>query len=143
MEPRIHYVRTSDGVSIAYSVLGEGEPLVHMSLLPLSHLQGEWEIPEQRRWYERLAQTRTVIRYDARGTGLSERRLTDLSLDARMLDLEVVVKRLNLGRFAIFAPLHAGPLAVAYAARNPERVSHLILWCTYASGSAWARSPLV
>ena len=143
MEPRIQYAKTSDGLSIAYSVLGEGEPLVHTPWMPLSHLQGEWQLPEQRRWYERLAQTRMLVRYDSRGTGLSERHVSDFSLDARMLDLEAVVERLNLAKFALFGPLHTGPLAVAYAARHPERVTHLMLWCTYASGSDWAGSPLV
>jgi class 3 adenylate cyclase len=116
---------------------------VHMPWMALSHLQGEWQLPEQRRWYERLAERRMLVRHDSRGTGLSERRVSDFSLDARILDVEAVVERLNLAKFTLFGPLHTGPLAVAYAARYPERVSHLMLWCTYASGSDWAGSPLV
>jgi class 3 adenylate cyclase len=140
MEPRIRYAKTSDGVSIAYSVMGEGEPLVHMPFFPLSHLQMEWQIPEIRRWYERLAETRMLVRYDGRGTGLSERNVTDFSLDVRMLDLEAVVDRLNLERFVLYGALHSGPVAIAYSVRHPERVSRLILWGTFARGSDWLRS---
>ena len=132
MEPRIQYAQTADGVSIAFWTLGEGMPLVSMPALPVSHVQLEWQIPEYRSWYERLAEKRKLVRYDGRGTGLSERDVTDYSLDAHVLDLEAVADRLGLERFALFAILHSGPVAIAYATRHPERVSHLILWCSYA-----------
>jgi len=131
MEPRIQYAQTADGVSIAFATLGEGMPLVDMPALPVSHIQLERQIPEWRRWHERLAEKRKLVEYDGRGTGLSEREVTDYSLDAHVLDLEAVADRLGLERFALFAVLHAGPVAIAYAARHPERVSHLILWCSY------------
>ena len=69
MEPRIQYATTSDGVSIAFWTLGEGMPFVHMPLLPISHVQLEWQWPEQRRWYELLAENRKLVRYDNRGAG--------------------------------------------------------------------------
>jgi len=141
--PQIQYAKTSDGVSIAYSVIGEGVPLVHMPWFPLSHLQMEWQVPEIRRWYERLAETRMLVRYDSRGTGLSERDVADFSLDARMLDLEAVVNRLNLKRFVLYTALHSGPVAIAYAVRHPGRVSHLVLWCTFARASDYLRTPQV
>ncbi|MCH8921302.1 MAG: alpha/beta fold hydrolase, partial [Chloroflexi bacterium] len=142
MEPRIQYAQTKDGVSIAFWTLGEGMPLVHMATGP-GHAQLEWGIPEYRRWYERLAESRKVIRFDQRGTGLSERDVTDFSLDTIMLDLDAVVGRLELEKFALLGPATAGLLAIAYAARHPERVSHLILANAYARASDLLQSPQV
>ncbi len=142
MEPRIQYARTSDGVSIAFWTLGEGMPLVHMPLL-FSHIQLEWQLPECRRWYERLAQKRKLVRYDYRGFGLSERDIAEFPLDAQVLDLEAVVDRLGLERFALLGLWHSGPVAIAYAARHPQRVSNLLLWCTYARASEWSQSPQI
>jgi len=134
MEPRIQYAQTADGVSIAFWTLGEGAPFVEMPTIPVSHIQMEWEIPEWRRWYEPLARMGMVVRYDCRGAGLSDRDVNDFSLDAQLLDLQAVVDRLPPDRIALLAPIHSGPVAIAYAARNPERVSHLILW------HSWART---
>ncbi|UCH86325.1 MAG: adenylate/guanylate cyclase domain-containing protein [Dehalococcoidia bacterium] len=142
MEPRIQYAQTADGVSIAFWTLGEGMPFVHMPFL-FSHTQLEWQIPELRRWYEQLADKRKLVRYDGRGSGLSERDIADYSLDARVMDLEAVVDRLGLEWFALWGLSHSGPGAIAYAARHPERVSGLILWGTYARASDWSRSPQV
>ncbi len=143
MEPRIQYAQTTDGVSIAFWTLGEGMPLVQLPAIPISHLEVEWQNPEYRRWYEQLAKTRKLIRYDGRGTGLSDRDVADYSVDIHILDLEAVVDRLGLERFALFASLHAGPVAMDYAARHAERVSHLILWCSYARGSDYSGLPEV
>jgi class 3 adenylate cyclase len=140
MEPRIQYAKTADGVSIAFWTLGEGMPLVHMPHV-VSHIQMEWEYPECRRWYERLAEKRMLVRYDHRGLGLSDRDRMDYSVDATVLELEAVVDRLGLERFALLGLSFAGPGAVAYAARHPERVSHLILWCTYAHAPEWVQMP--
>ncbi len=141
MEPRIQYAQTADGVSIAFSTLGEGKPLVHMPYGMFSHLQLGWLQPEQRRWFESLAEKKTLIRYDHRGSGLSERNVTDLSLDALVVDLEAVVDSLGLQDFALFGVFRSGPVAIAYAVRHPERVSHLLLMNTYARGSDFPRSP--
>ena len=143
MEPRIQYAQTADGVSIAFWTLGEGMSFVYMPTAPWSHIQLEWQDPEQRRWYERLAQKRKLVRYDGRGTGLSERSAADFSVDAQMLDLEAVVDRLGLDRFALFGSFNSGPAAIAYTARHAERVSHLMLWCSYARASDWRRSPQI
>ena len=80
MEPRIQYAKTEDGVNIAYWTMGEGMPLVHMPA-PFSHLQLDWEVPEFRDWYERLARRRTLVCFDNRGGGLSDPDLTDVSID--------------------------------------------------------------
>ena len=143
MEPRIQYATTADGVSIAFWTLGEGMPLVQMPALPWSHIQLEWQISEWRRWYERLAEKRMLVRYDGRGAGLSDRDVADYSLDAHMLDMEAVVDCIGLQRFALFGFFHSGPAAIAYTARHPERVSHLVLWCSYARGSDFLQSPPV
>ena len=142
MEPRIQYAKTKDGVSIAYWTLGEGTPFVHMPMA-FSHGELEWQIPEWRRWYECLAHKRKLVRYDGRGYGLSDRDVTNYSLEAQVLDLEAVVDGLGLERFALFAPLHLGPVAIAYTTRHPERVSHLLPWCTWARASDYYRSPQV
>ncbi|MEE8345905.1 MAG: adenylate/guanylate cyclase domain-containing protein [Dehalococcoidia bacterium] len=141
MEPRIQYAKTKDGVSIAFWTLGEGMPLVHMPTTGISHTQLEWQFPEYRRWYERLAEKRMLVRYDSRGAGLSDRDVTDYSLDAHMLDLEAVADRLGLAAFVLLAPFDAGPVAITYTARHPQRVSHLVLWCSHARASDYFRSP--
>jgi class 3 adenylate cyclase len=135
MEPRIQYVQTKDGVSIAFWTLGEGMPLVQMPNAPWSHIQLEWQDPGWRRWYERLSENRRLIRYDSRGCGLSDREVADYSLDAFVLDLEAVVQRLGLDRLVLLAPVSAGPVVIVYAARHSERVSHLVLWCSWARWS--------
>ena len=141
MQPRIRYAITADGVSIAFWMLGEGTPLVYMTGGPWGHIE-LWDILECRRWYERLAQERMLLRYDVRGTGYSEREVSDHSLDALVADVEAVVDRLELDRFDMFGAFDAGPVAIAYAARHPERVSHLILWCSWARSSE-IRSPRI
>jgi pimeloyl-ACP methyl ester carboxylesterase/DNA-binding CsgD family transcriptional regulator len=141
MEPRIRYAITVDRVSIAFWTLGKGEPLVYMAGGPWGHVE-LWDIPECRRWYERLAQERMLVRYDVRGTGYSERDVSDHSLDALVADVEAVVDRLELERFDMFGAFDAEPVAIAYAARHPERVSRLILWCSWAKNSD-IRSPRI
>jgi pimeloyl-ACP methyl ester carboxylesterase/DNA-binding CsgD family transcriptional regulator len=114
-----------------------------MPPLPLSHILVEWQGASCRRYYEGLANARTLIRYDRRGAGLSERDVLDLSLEAHIRDLEAVVNRLGLDRFALLGFSHSGPAAIAFAARHPERVSHLILWNAYANAADYARAPRV
>jgi len=133
VEPSIQYATTADGVSIAFWTIDEGAPLVHLPYVPFSHIQLEWHMSQPRRWYEALAgKTRKLVRYDSRGTGLSQRQVTTFSLDALVQDLDAVVNHLSLERFALFAIADSGMTAIAYAASHPERVSHLILWCTWA-----------
>jgi class 3 adenylate cyclase/pimeloyl-ACP methyl ester carboxylesterase len=140
MEPRIQYAKTSDGVNIAYWSLGEGTPFVHMPWFRMSHVQLEWQIPEIRRWYEALSDKTQLVRYDARGIGLSQRDVADHSVDALVRDVEAVVDRLEIERFALFGLVHTGPVAIIYAARHPERVSKLVLWCTYARSADYSQS---
>ncbi len=142
MEPRIQYATTSDGVSIAFWTLGDGPPLVEMQQTVFSHLRLELEGLPRRAWYERLAQTHTLVRFDPRGFGLSDHVTTDFSLDAFVRDIEAVVDRLALNEFDLFGLIDSGPVAVAYAVAHRERVSHLILWQTWARYVEW-RSTLL
>ncbi len=135
LEPLVRYAQAADGVTIAYQVCGAGPPLVVMPSCPLSHLQLEWQLPAYRRWWEAMARLATVIRYDCRGSGLSDRAHADFSLAAQLQDLAAVVDALGLARFALAAPVAAGPAGLVYAASYPARVSHLVLWCAYARGA--------
>jgi len=129
MEPQIQYATTSDGVNIAYYRIGRGEPLVYLT--PGSHLQREWQYPEQRAWLERLASSRTLIRFDHRGTGLSDREPV-YSPDVGALDIEAIVEKERLTRFALMGQLYSGITAIVYASDHPEQVTSLLLWRTYA-----------
>src|SRR5260370_32599316 len=84
--PPIQYARAADGVGIAFWTLGRGTPLVYLAGGPWSHVE-LWQIPECRHWDERLAQQRMLVRYDVRGTGQSERNVSDFSLEAMLLDV--------------------------------------------------------
>lgn len=126
MSPAIQHVVTSDGVAIAYAVSGEGPPIISVPAPPENHLQLEWETPSRRQNVEALGRHRTVVRFDGRGTGLSERAVDDFSLEARLRDLEAVADRVGFERFALISGGHGTQLTVAYAAAHPERVSHLI-----------------
>jgi pimeloyl-ACP methyl ester carboxylesterase/DNA-binding CsgD family transcriptional regulator len=135
MMPRVRFARSADGTKIAYSTLGDGPPLVLMPAILFSHLEKLWEIPELRRGLEQLAENWTVVRYDNRGCGLSQRNVTDFSLEAHTSDLEAVAGALRLDQFALNAPMLAGPVGIAFAARNPDRLTHLILQSTVARAS--------
>ncbi len=126
--PNIQYALTGDGVNIAYYAMGKGAPLVYLSTYPFEHLELDWRIGERRRFYEPFVANHRMVRFDGRGVGLSEGAVTDFSLDARVLDVEAIVDRLSVDRFALRGFLFNGPVAVAYAVRHPERVSHLVLF---------------
>ncbi len=96
MEPRIQYAKTSDGVNIAFTTYGEGSAIVWSSQPVTSHVQREWEIPIVRAAISAIAATGMVIRFDPRGAGRSDRDVDDVSLEARVRDLEAVVKHLQL-----------------------------------------------
>ena len=138
MEPQIQYAKISDGVSIAYSTMGDGPPLLHVPFM-VSHIEMEWHIPEMRRWYEALAQTRMLIRYDHRGFGLSDHNVPRVSRSYDR-DIEAVIESLGLEKFDVFGPIAMGPVAIGYAAQHPDKVAHLLLWCTWAQASDYLKS---
>jgi class 3 adenylate cyclase len=128
MDPRVQYATTTDDVSIAYWSMGTGVPLIIPPILVSSHLELEWQIPSRRASFERLAAGCRVIHYDCRGMGMSQRDAVDYSVEAALRDLDAVVDRLGLDEFAILRLPNSGVVPFAYAARKPERVSHLIVW---------------
>jgi class 3 adenylate cyclase len=140
MQPRVRFARTSDGAQVAYWVHGAGPVLVQAPLVPFSHVEMEWQNPHLRRWYELLGEFATVVRYDGRNTGSSSRGVADVSLDGHVRDLEAVVDAVSTEPAAILGVFHSGPAGVAYAAAHPERVSHLLLWATYAVGTDYWRA---
>jgi DNA-binding CsgD family transcriptional regulator/pimeloyl-ACP methyl ester carboxylesterase len=122
-------------VSIAYWALGAGRPLVQLPALPHSHILKEWESPEWRRGYELAASERMIVRYDGRGTGLSQRDVEHFSLDTMLADLDAVINELGQPQVGLYGVVNTCPVAIAYAARNPARVSELILWCPVVDAS--------
>jgi pimeloyl-ACP methyl ester carboxylesterase/DNA-binding CsgD family transcriptional regulator len=123
----IRFARSADGVGIAYARHGTGPPLLIDSCW-LSHLQFDWQSPVWRHYLDELGKIATVIRYDERGHGLSDRAVTDHSLEARVSDLEAVADDAGLDRFALLAMAQGGPVAIEYAARHPERLTRLIFY---------------
>ena len=130
---RVHFTTSFDGTRIAFALAGNGPPLVNVAHF-MSHLEYDWESPIWRHWLTELTRRHTLIRYDERGNGLSDWDVEDVSFEAWVRDLEAVVDAAGLQRFALFARSQAGTVAVTYAARHPERVSHLILYGAYARG---------
>jgi pimeloyl-ACP methyl ester carboxylesterase/DNA-binding CsgD family transcriptional regulator len=130
---RIRFCTAPDGVRIAFATHGSGPPIIRASTW-LTHLEFDWESPIWRHWLDALGQGHTVVRYDQRGCGLSDRDVENLSLDAFVGDLEAVVDATGADRFALLGVSGGGPVAIAYAARHPDRVSHLILYGSYARG---------
>jgi len=122
-------------VRIAYATAGEGPPIVKVANW-FTHLEFDWKSPVWRHVMEGLAEHRQLVRYDLRGTGLSERDVADISFEHFVTDLGAVVDALGLERFPLFGLSQGGAVAIAYAIRNPERVSHLILLGCYARGAA-------
>ena len=134
MEPQIRYAKTSDGINVAYWAIGEGTVLVQVPPIPFTQVQLAQAIPEDREWAESMFTERRLVRYDARGTGLSDRQVTNFSLEAHLADLQAVINDAVADRVVLWGQFTSGPIAIAYAARNPDRVSRLVLW------SCWPRS---
>lgn len=139
MEPRIQYARTSDGVSIAYCQAGEGTPFLSVAA-PYSNIELEWRDWE---WHRIMAARRRLIRFDNRGSGLSQREVADLSLDAMTFDIGAVADALRLETFALYGEGWSVPVAISYAAKHPERVSHLILFGGFARAADFYDIPRV
>src|SRR5262249_25200888 len=129
----VQFCRTAEDVRIAYAKVGNGPPLVWAAHW-LSHLAFSWESPVWRHWTEEFAKDRCFVHYDERGNGLSDWDNPEFSIDAFVRDLEAVVDALGLERFALLGSSKGGSTAIAYAARHPERVSHLVLYGAFAQG---------
>jgi class 3 adenylate cyclase/pimeloyl-ACP methyl ester carboxylesterase len=139
LQQEIYYCRARDGVRLAYAKAGQGPPLMKTPNW-LSHLEYDWQSPVWRHILRGLAADHTLIRYDARGSGLSDWEVGALSLDAWVSDLEAVVATLAVKRFPLLGISQGCAISIAYAVRHPERVSHLVLYGGFALG-AGKRSP--
>jgi pimeloyl-ACP methyl ester carboxylesterase/DNA-binding winged helix-turn-helix (wHTH) protein len=132
-EQRIQFCTAPDGVRIAYAAIGAG-PLLVKPADWVTHLESDVESPVWRHWVRELSRDHTLVRIDRRGSGLSDRAAADLSFDSWVSDLETVVDDLGLERFPLFGICQGCAVAVAYAARNPERVTKLVLYAGFAQG---------
>jgi pimeloyl-ACP methyl ester carboxylesterase/DNA-binding winged helix-turn-helix (wHTH) protein len=126
LNQKIAYTTSSDGTAIAWAETGEGPPLLRGGHW-LNHLENDWKSPVFGPLLERLARGRRLIRYDPRGTGMSERSLNGGAFEDFVDDMEAVADAAGLERFAIYAISQSVPIAIAFAARHPDRVSRMIL----------------
>ncbi len=135
--PRQHiaFCRAADGVRLAYAVAGDGPPLVRAANW-MTHLGYDIESPVWKHWVRDLSLNHRFIRYDERGCGLSDWDATEFTFEDWVADLESVVEALGLERFPLLGVSQGGAVAVAYAARHPERVTKLVLCGAYARGRA-------
>jgi pimeloyl-ACP methyl ester carboxylesterase/DNA-binding winged helix-turn-helix (wHTH) protein len=134
----IRFCTAADGVRVAYATSGTGPPLVKPANW-ITHLEYDWESPVWRHWLRELSRDHTLLRYDERGCGLSDRDAADLSFESWVSDLETVIDAAGLDRFPLLGLSQGCAVAVAYAVRHPERVSRLVLYGGYVKG-AIARS---
>ena len=133
-EQEIRFCTTSDGISLAYSVVGHGPCIVRV-LGHFTHLEAEWRWPDLRRFWEHLAETQTVVRYDGRGTGLSDRYSGDFTEETRQRDLDAVLTAVGAGKAVLLGISEGGWTAAAYALDHPERITHLVLYGAYCRGA--------
>ncbi|MDR5782847.1 alpha/beta fold hydrolase [Caballeronia sp. LZ065] len=133
--PRQHIrlCTASDGVHIAYAVCGSGPPIVKAANW-LSHLELDFASPVWSHLMVELCGRHTLIRYDQRGCGLSDRDVGEISFNAWLHDLETVVDASGLERFPLLGISQGASIAIAYAVAHPERVTHLVLHGGYARG---------
>ena len=133
LRQEIRFCTASDGVQLAYSMIGQGPPLMKTGNW-MTHLEYDLESPIWRHLYRELMKDHTLVRYDVRGNGLSDRTVDEISFDAYVSDLETVVDVAGITRFALLGISQGCAISIAYAVRHPERVSHLILYGGYVQG---------
>ena len=125
----VRFCRGRDGARLAWAIHGSGPPVIVVSCW-LSHLQHDWRSPVWHHFLRDLGEFATIVRYDERGFGMSDWNVTDFSLQARHEDLEALVEATGFERFALLGMSGGSPVAMAYAARHPDRVTRLILYGT-------------
>ena len=133
-EQEIQFLHGQDGVQLAYARMGSGPPLVKTGNW-MTHLEFDFETPIWRHLYRELSRDHTLIRYDARGNGLSDRDVEEVSFETFVSDLEAVVDAAGLDRFALFGISQGCAVSAAYAVRHPERVTRLVLLGGFALGT--------
>lgn len=133
LEQEIRFCKTGDGVTIAYASSGQGPPLVRAANW-LTHVDHDWNSSVWRHWLMDLSRKHRMIRYDERGCGLSDWDIEPPTFESWVHDLEAVVDSAGVDRFPLLGISRAGPVAIAYATRHPDRVSKLVLYGTYVQG---------
>ena len=133
LDADLGYCRAADGVRIAYGSTGSGRPLVKAANW-LTHLRFDPMSAVWRHWVRDLSRGHRLVRYDERGCGMSDWDVEDVSFEAWVRDLESVVQHRGLQRFALLGISQGGAVATTYAARHPERVSHLVLYGAFPLG---------
>jgi len=131
----IRFCASHDGTRIAYASLGKGPPLVRAAHF-LTHLEFELNSPVWSPWLTELSGYNTLVRYDQRGCGLSDRDVAEISFEANVADLETVVDAAGLERFALLGASQGSAISIAYAARHPERVTRIVIYGGYSRGFA-------
>jgi pimeloyl-ACP methyl ester carboxylesterase len=131
----IRFCKSHDGTRIAYATMGKGPPLVRAAHF-LTHLEFELNSPVWAPWLAELSSYNTLIRYDQRGCGLSDREVDEISFEANVADLESVIDAAGLQRFALLGSSQGCAISIAYAARHPERVDRIVICGGYARGFA-------
>jgi pimeloyl-ACP methyl ester carboxylesterase/DNA-binding CsgD family transcriptional regulator len=133
----ISFCTAPDGLRLAYAAHGSGPPIVKAANW-MTHLEHDWQSPVWRHWLAGLGERHRLVHYDERGCGLSDRDVGPdaFGLERWLSDLETVVAAAGVERFALLGISQGAALAVAYAVRHPERVSHLVLYGGYARGRA-------
>lgn len=130
---KIRFCMAADGVRIAHGSVGDGPPLVKAANW-LSHLELDWDAPIWSPLFRELARDHFFVRYDERGNGLSDWDVSEISFETFVNDLETVVDALGIERFPLLGISQGASVSIEYAARHPERVSHLVLFGAYAAG---------
>lgn len=133
MSRQIRFCKSSDGVRIAYAQAGVGPQMIEVATW-LNHVEHDWNSPIWNARLVELTKNYALTRYDGRGCGLSDHNPANMTFDGLVADLEAVVEAAGLKRFILLGCCQGAPVAIAYAARHPERVSHLVLYGAYARG---------
>jgi pimeloyl-ACP methyl ester carboxylesterase len=125
--PKTKYAR-SDDVRIAYQITGDGPFDVVWAPGTMSHLDLDWEIPQRALFFERFSKFCRLIRFDKRGTGLSDRPVKMATLEERSDDIRAVMDDVGIESANIFGVSEGGSMACLFAATYPQRVDSLLIW---------------
>jgi pimeloyl-ACP methyl ester carboxylesterase/DNA-binding winged helix-turn-helix (wHTH) protein len=141
LHQEVLFCTADNGVRLAYAKVGVGPPLVKTGNW-MNHIEYDWESPVWSHLLKWLATGRQLIRYDARGNGLSDWDVHDISFDAFVRDIEAVIDAAGLDRFAMFGASQGCAFSIAYAVKYPERVSKLVLYGGFARGRRLRGTPV-
>jgi len=134
MKQEIHFCTTSDDVQIAYATIGNGPPIVRVPAW-MTHLDLDWKGSLWSHWFTEFSPEYQLVCFDLRGCGLSDQKVREFSLDLWVRDLEAVVDAMDIKSFPLLGMCQGGAIAVAYAARHPDKVSELILYDSFSQGA--------